>query len=89
MVSSSTDEKFLLKYLTLTRADLYFADKAILVEGASERVFVPAAEEKLAARKPDTALLHQYVTLMEVGGAYAPDGRLAVICPGQAPIFCV
>ncbi|MEU0250324.1 ATP-dependent endonuclease [Streptomyces sp. NPDC006235] len=67
----SRDEKFLLKYLTLTRADLYFADKAILVEGASERVFVPAAEEKLAARKPDTALSHQYVTLMEVGGAYA------------------
>ncbi|MFG2407733.1 hypothetical protein ACGFR8_26040 [Streptomyces brevispora] len=35
------DERLLRKYLTLTRADLYFADKAILVEGASERVFVP------------------------------------------------
>ncbi|MCH0541997.1 AAA family ATPase [Streptomyces sp. MUM 203J] len=63
------DERFLRRYLTLTRADLYFADKAILVEGASERVFVPAAEEKLAARRPgETA---QYVTLMEVGGAHA------------------
>ncbi|MCC9710685.1 AAA family ATPase [Streptomyces sp. MNU76] len=67
----SSDERFLLKYLTLTRADLYFADKAVLVEGASERVFVPAAEEKLAARNPDTAVSPQYVTLMEVGGAYA------------------
>ncbi|MGW0868942.1 ATP-dependent nuclease [Streptomyces sp. NPDC002740] len=67
----SHDEKFLLKYLHLTRADLYFADKAILVEGASERVFVPAAQEKLAERKPETSLPPQYVTLMEVGGAYA------------------
>ncbi|WP_182605382.1 ATP-dependent nuclease [Streptomyces alkaliphilus] len=67
----SGDQKFLLKYLTLTRADLYFADKAILVEGASERIFVPAAEEKLTAQNLETALSHQYVTLMEVGGAYA------------------
>lgn len=67
----SSDEKFLRKYLTLTRADLYFADKAILVEGASERVFVPAAEEKLATRKSGGVLPHQYVTLMEVGGAHA------------------
>ncbi|CAL9391571.1 ATP-dependent nuclease [Streptomyces sp. enrichment culture] len=65
------DERFLRKYLTLTRADLYFADKAILVEGASERVFVPAAEEKLAARRPGETPQHQYVTLMEVGGAHA------------------
>ncbi|MCI0384152.1 ATP-dependent endonuclease [Streptomyces sp. CNQ085] len=65
------DERFLRKYLTLTRADLYFADKAILVEGASERVFVPAAEEKLAARRPGETPQHQYVTVMEVGGAHA------------------
>ncbi|MFB8110342.1 ATP-dependent nuclease [[Kitasatospora] papulosa] len=65
------DERFLRKYLTLTRADLYFADKAILVEGASERVFVPAAEEKLAARRLGEMPQHQYVTFMEVGGAYA------------------
>ncbi|SCF73364.1 ATP-dependent endonuclease [Streptomyces sp. Ncost-T10-10d] len=65
------DERFLRKYLTLTRADLYFADKAILVEGASERIFVPAAEEELAARRPGETPQHQYVTLMEVGGAHA------------------
>ncbi|MFF5403912.1 ATP-dependent endonuclease [Streptomyces misionensis] len=57
--------------MTLTRADFYFADKAILVEGASERIFVPAAEEKLAARRPGETPQHQYVTLMEVGGAHA------------------
>ncbi|MGW2919296.1 AAA family ATPase [Streptomyces angustmyceticus] len=65
------DERFLRRYLTLTRADLYFADKAILVEGASERIFVPAAEERLAATRPGETPQHQYVTLMEVGGAHA------------------
>ncbi|MFD4172180.1 ATP-dependent nuclease [Streptomyces anulatus] len=65
------DERFLRRYLTLTRADLYFADKVILVEGASERLFVPAAEGKLAARGPGETPQHQYVTLMEVGGAHA------------------
>jgi putative ATP-dependent endonuclease of OLD family len=65
------DERFLRKYLTLTRADLYFADKAILVEGASERVFVPAAEEKLGPKRAEETPQHQYVTLMEVGGAHA------------------
>lgn len=57
---------FLHQYLTLTRSDLFFADKAILVEGTSERLIVPAAIRKTAQK-----LANQYVTLMEVGGAYA------------------
>lgn len=60
------DENFLHQYLTLTRSDLFFADKAILVEGTSERLIVPAA-----IRKITPTLTNQYVTLMEVGGAYA------------------
>lgn len=32
---------FIRKYLTLTRCDLFFADKAIFVEGASERLLLP------------------------------------------------
>lgn len=60
------DEPFLHQYLTLTRSDLFFADKAILVEGTSERLIVPKAIEKCA-----TGLSSQYVTLIEVGGAYA------------------
>ena len=31
-------KRFLHQYLTLTRCDLFFADKAVLVEGTSERV---------------------------------------------------
>lgn len=60
------DADFLHQYLTLTRSDLFFADKAILVEGTSERLIVPAAIKKTAH-----SLANQYVTLMEVGGAYA------------------
>lgn len=60
------DVDFLHHYLTLTRSDLFFADKAILVEGTSERLIVP-----VAIRKSQHRFTNQYVTLMEVGGAYA------------------
>lgn len=60
------DKKFLHQYLTLTRSDLFFADKAILVEGTSERLIVPAA-----IRNTKHELSSQYIALMEVGGAYA------------------
>jgi predicted ATP-dependent endonuclease of OLD family len=60
------DAKFLHQYLTLTRSDLFFADKAILVEGTSERLIVPAV-----IKAKVEALGQQYVTIMEVGGAYA------------------
>ncbi|MCJ2194654.1 ATP-dependent endonuclease [Kaistella montana] len=60
------DKEFLHQYLTLTRSDLFFADKAILVEGTSERLIVPAA-----VRNAKHELSSQYVALMEVGGAYA------------------
>lgn len=63
---------FLHKYLTLTRCDLFFADKAILVEGMSERLMIPVMIEKLQSVQdghPDAS--SQYTTVMEVGGAYA------------------
>lgn len=60
------DKNFLHQYLTLTRSDLFFADKAILVEGTSERLIVPAA-----IRNTKHELSNQYVAIMEVGGAYA------------------
>lgn len=60
------NKKFLHQYLTLTRSDLFFADKAILVEGTSERLIVPAV-----ISNTDHKLRSQYVALMEVGGAYA------------------
>lgn len=66
------DKQFLHQYMTLTRCDLFFADKAVLVEGLSERLLLPEIIRKLEAT--DNAvpkLSSQYMTVMEVGGAYA------------------
>ena len=67
--------EFIRKYLTLTRCDLFFADKAIFVEGASERLLLPDMIEKCekgsvfgTCKYPLSA---QYYALIEIGGAYA------------------
>ena len=66
------DRDFLHQYLTLTRCDLFFADKAILIEGTSERLLLPAMIRKTDEAAPEEPQLgSQYVTTMEVGGAYA------------------
>lgn len=66
---------FIWKYLTLTRCDLFFADKAIFVEGASERLLLPDMIEK-CEKSGEFAhckypLSAQYYALIEIGGAYA------------------
>src|SRR3546814_7326492 len=61
--------EFLHQYLTLSRCDLFFADKAILIEGTSERLLLPSMIRKTdeaAAGQPQ--LSSQYLTVMEVGG---------------------
>ncbi|MBA4132927.1 MAG: ATP-dependent endonuclease [Hyphomicrobium sp.] len=70
--ASEPDREFLHQYLTLTRCDLFFADKAVLIEGTAERILLPAMIRKTdsaAAGQPQ--LGSQYLTAMEVGGAYA------------------
>ena len=63
---------FLHQYLTLTRCDLFFADKAVLIEGTSERLLLPVIIEKLEKAEPEAPKLSsQYMATMEVGGAYA------------------
>ncbi len=66
------DREFLHQYMTLTKCDLYFADKAILVEGTTERILIPRIvrlmDKELA---PEKKLGRQYITTIEVGGAYA------------------
>jgi predicted ATP-dependent endonuclease of OLD family len=64
------DKEFLHKYLTLTRCDLFFADKAILVEGPTERILMPKMIEKVDVENTESKLASQYITLIEVGGAY-------------------
>lgn len=66
------DKEFLHKYLTLTKCDLYFADKAILIEGTSERILMPQLIQKVdTLSKGNTELGLQYLSVIEVGGAYA------------------
>lgn len=66
---------FIKKYLTLSRCDLFFADKIIFVEGASERLLLPDMIEKCEKEKMFDSekykLSAQYYALIEIGGAYA------------------
>lgn len=62
--------EFLRRYLTLTRCDLFFCDKAILIEGAVERLLLPKMIA-LAAADGTGDLTSSYLAVIEVGGAYA------------------
>lgn len=66
LVSPSESLAFLKRYLRLTHCDLFFADAAILVEGAVEKLLMAAMIESAAKRLRTT-----YLTILEVGGAYA------------------
>jgi len=69
---SPDDQDFLHQYMTLTKCDLYFADKAIMVEGTTERLLMPRLCELVDKSLDDKhKLARQYVTCVEVGGAYA------------------
>lgn len=73
----SNDNKFLQKYMRASTCDLYFCDKAILVEGAAERLLIPDMIRKLNEAKEfddsNITLPFQYCTIIEVGGAYAKN----------------
>ncbi|PSN14321.1 ATP-dependent endonuclease [filamentous cyanobacterium CCT1] len=67
--------KFLKQYLTLHRSDLFFADKAIFIEGDTERILLPSMirkidQESLLEESPDSnklLLSSQNVSIIEVG----------------------
>lgn len=66
------ERNFLHQYLTLSRCDLFFADKAVLIEGTAERLLLPAMIKKTDAEAHgQPQLSSQYLTVMEVGGAFA------------------
>lgn len=70
--------QFLKQYLTISRAEIFFADKAVLIEGDTERILIPTFMRKVdleeAARlkaegEEDTLLplLSQNISIIEVG----------------------
>lgn len=72
--------QFLKRYITLVKCDMFFADKIILIEGLCERLLMPLFIKKvdeviLSISKVDEAssikpLTEQYISLIEVSGAY-------------------
>ena len=60
--------RFLKQYLTLNRAELFFADKAIFIEGDTERILLPAMMKKIDQEFPDdNPMLSQNISIVEVG----------------------
>jgi len=70
--------QFLTQYLTISRAEIFFAEKAILIEGDTERILVPTfmrkidIEEKarltaLGEEDKFLPLLSQNISIIEVG----------------------
>lgn len=68
--TEKADKDLVHKYMTLTKCDLYFADKAILIEGATERILMPEILRKVD-EKHSTRLRSNYMSTVEIGGAYA------------------
>jgi len=73
--------QFLTQYLTISRAEIFFAEKAILIEGDTERILIPTLmrkvdiDEKKRLAEEGTEddflpLLSQHISIVEVG-AYA------------------
>lgn len=67
---NKTFETFLRKYFEINLSDLFFADKAILYEGASERLLFPTLLKKFDI-KHGSKLSNQHISFFEVGGRYA------------------
>ncbi|MDY0314112.1 MAG: ATP-dependent endonuclease [Bacteroidales bacterium] len=68
-LSEDATRQFLEQYLTLDKGDLFFADKAILFEGVVERLLMPIFIKKIDVTD-STKLSEQYISYIEVGGAY-------------------
>lgn len=70
--------QFLKQYLTISRAEIFFADKAVLIEGDTERILLPTMMKKIDIEEkqrhhesgendPFLPLLSQNISIIEVG----------------------
>lgn len=69
-LSEQETKEFLQQYLTLGKCDLFFADKAIFFEGTVERILLPVFIQKIEKENAACKLSEQYISSIEVGGAY-------------------
>lgn len=76
--AETNEYQFLTQYLTISRAEIFFAEKAVLIEGDTERMLIPAImkkidiEEAREHKEKDTKddslpLLSQNISIVEVG----------------------
>ena len=74
----SKEYHFLTQYLTISRAEIFFAEKAILIEGDTERLLIPIMMKKIdmeeaerfkndTDKDPYLPLLSQNISIVEVG----------------------
>ncbi len=70
---TESNKSFLHKYLTLEKADIFFADKLIMIEWMVERILLPLFIEKIDNEIIDIKekLSSQYISTIEVWWVYA------------------
>lgn len=59
--------EFVKKYITLSRAEIFFADKLILIEGDTERILLPTMMEMLDNKNDVPPLLSQNISVLVIG----------------------
>jgi len=63
--------RFLKQYLTINRSELFFTEKAVFVEGDTERILLPAMMKKLDLLFPSkTPLLSQNISIVDSAGSH-------------------
>lgn len=74
----SKEYHFLTQYLTISRAEIFFAEKVVLIEGDTERILIPTMMKKIdieeaekykhiGKKDPYLPLLSQNISIIEVG----------------------
>lgn len=58
-------KEHLAKFLDVTRSDMLFADKVILVEGIAEKLLLPEFMEKCGCAYED-----EHISIVEIGGKH-------------------
>lgn len=64
-ISKQNHKNHLIKFLDVTRSDMLFADKVILVEGISEKLMIPAFMKNEGFDSID-----EHVSIVEIGGKH-------------------
>lgn len=64
--------KFIKQYITINRAEVFFADKLIFIEGDTERILLPHFMSLIKEEEGKKPLLKQNISIIE-SGAYAKE----------------